>query len=288
MFGFFNIRKPAGPTSHDLVAQLRRKLPRKTKVGHAGTLDPFAEGVLVLCAGPATRLASYVQQQPKRYRARITLGATSTTDDSQGEIRSSPFHSAPDEKRIREVISTFLGDVWQIPPAHSAVHIHGQRAYKLARAGEEITLAARTVHIYEIELISCCYPHLEIDVACGSGTYLRSLARDIGAALGVGGYCSELTRTAIGKFRLEEARNLETLDLENHLIPPLAALDHLPKVTIPAEWRERLSHGNPLPLPADLFGSEAALIDPAENLLALAEIDTQAGLLRPARVFIAG
>ena len=164
MFGFYNVRKPAGPTSHDVVAQVRRKLPGSVKVGHAGTLDPFAEGVLVLCVGQATRLASFVQAQLKEYHAAITLGATSTTDDPEGEITPAPVGAAPRWRRVADALADFVGRIEQTPPVHSAVHVGGRRAYKLARAGKEPHLPARTVTIHSIKLVRYEYPLLEMAV----------------------------------------------------------------------------------------------------------------------------
>ena len=162
MFGFFNVHKPPGPSSHDIVARLRRQLGGKTRIGHAGTLDPFAGGVLVLCVGPATRLAEYVQVQPKRYAAEITLGATSTTDDVEGEIAESPNAAAATQEAVKKALASFVGDIDQVPPSHSAVHVAGTRAYKLARRGQMLDLPGRRVTIHGIELVSYEFPLLEV------------------------------------------------------------------------------------------------------------------------------
>ncbi len=169
MFGFFNINKPLGPTSHVVVAHVRRRVTRKTKVGHAGTLDPFAGGVLVVCVGPATRLADYVQAGPKSYLAEVTLGATSTTDDTEGEITESPA-AAPSADAVRNATQRLTGTIQQVPPSHSAVHLGGRRAYKLARQGTRVDLPARQVTIHAIDVVEYEYPRLVLDVACGSGT----------------------------------------------------------------------------------------------------------------------
>ena len=284
MFGFLNVHKPPGPTSHDIVAHVRRLVGRKVKVGHAGTLDPFAEGVLVICVGPATRLASYVQLAPKRYLAEITLGATSTTDDSEGEVALTPDAAPPGEADVREALASFVGQIQQVPPAHSAVHVNGQRAYKLARAGEDVQLPARAVTIHEIALVHYEALLLMIDVRCGSGTYIRSLARDVGAALGVDGYCSKLMRTEVGPFRLDDAKAPDDLDPEGDLLPPLVALESLEKVAVDAEGVAKLMMGQSISLPADVPCREVAAVGPDGRLIALAS--SEPGTLRPTKVFL--
>ncbi|MCE5279493.1 MAG: tRNA pseudouridine(55) synthase TruB [Planctomycetaceae bacterium] len=317
MFGFLNIHKPSGPTSHDIVAAARRRLGRGVKIGHAGTLDPFANGVLVLCVGHATRLADYVQAAVKCYRAQVTLGAVSATDDPEGPITRSTgilpvsptgvspvesdlrqgqdapathgrdAHATPDESAVRAALRQFTGTISQVPPAHSAVHVDGQRAYKLARAGKSFDLKARSVHVYEMTMLSYDWPHLEIDVRCQAGTYIRSLARDIGAALGVGGYCSALTRTAVGEFRLENAKSVDAVELPGDLISPLAAVEHLPKLTLDDEQVKRINMGQPLRLADNQFttAKEVVLLAPDGGLLALSE-PTPDRLLKPRKVFV--
>jgi tRNA pseudouridine55 synthase len=293
MFGLLNINKPVGPTSHNVVAQVRKLIAnKKIKVGHAGTLDPFADGVLVVCVGPATRLADYVQRQKKRYRAGITLGATSDTHDIQGNITENP-HAAPaalDDVDIKNVLRTFVGQIDQIPPAHSALHVNGQRAYDLARAGHKLDLPARKVNIYQVDLLDFQYPNLTIDISCGSGTYIRSLARDIGQKLGVGAYCSSLTRTFIGKFNLTDAVDLDSVDPPANLIDPITALDALTKIPVDHTDRNRLSMGKTVTLqttPQDPT-PEIAATDIEGKLLAIAKlIDTPDGqILKPIKVFV--
>jgi tRNA pseudouridine55 synthase len=285
MFGFYNIRKPPGPTSHDIVAAVRRKLPRKTKVGHSGTLDPFASGVLVLCVGSATRLANYVQGQVKQYLAEITLGAMSSTDDCQGAIEPTHDASAIEPQRVAAVITEFLGRVRQVPPAHSAVHVKGERAYNLARAGREFELTAREVQIDRLELIRYNYPTLVVDVECHSGTYIRSLARDIGMRLGVGGYCSALERTAVGNFTVADAVGPHELDIREHLISPLAGLGEMHRVIVSPGDLPALGHGNRIDLEHERPPGEVAIVDDAGRLLAIGEIDTDGRSLHPRKVF---
>jgi tRNA pseudouridine55 synthase len=295
MFGFLNIDKPPGPTSHDIVAMVRRALPRATKVGHAGTLDPFASGVLVICIGHATRLADLIQRQSKRYAARIVLGAVSSTDDSQGEIVASAGAagiSPPGADAVRQALSAMVGQVRQVPPQHSAVHVNGQRAYHLARRGQEMDLPARPVTIYSIDLIRYAYPQVDIEVHCGSGTYIRSIARDLGAALGAGGYCEQLRRTQVGVFNVQDAVSADHLDIPAQLITPLRALADIPIVTVDPAGAARIARGQSIdiaqcqaPPPSLAPGGEAAIADPAGNLLAIALVEAGAGTLRPTKVF---
>ncbi len=285
VFGFFNINKAAGPTSHDVVAAVRRLLPPRTKAGHCGTLDPFAEGVLVISAGPATRLASYVQDQPKRYHARITLGARSTTDDSEGDITETPAVEPPAQAEVRNVLEGFVGLIKQVPPAYSAVHVNGQRAYDLARAGKQLELPPREVTINRIDLLSYDYPSLQIDVRCGSGTYIRALGRDVGEALGVGAYCSGLTRTEVGPFHLEAARSLEDLDPQRDLLPPLTPIEHLPRVVVDDVQAQRVGHGNPIRSPEETPSGEVAILDVQGCLLAIASVEEDHRTLHPTKVF---
>ncbi len=298
MFGFFVIDKPAGPTSHDIVASVRRRVGRGVKIGHAGTLDPFAGGVLVICAGHATRLADYVQAQPKRYRAVVRLGATSTTDDPDGEITPAPAGlglaegadqgelAAPAEADVRRVVAGFVGEIDQVPCAHSAVHVDGQRAYKLARAGKEVSLPSRPVVIHAIDVLRWDWPILELDVRCGSGTYIRALARDIGSALRVGGYCQALTRTAVGVFDLARAVAPGALEPARDLLPATLALGDMPRVVIDGSQLARLRNGNIIDLPEPVAGEEIALLDGESRLLALAQPREDGWKLQPTKVFL--
>lgn len=296
--GFYNVAKPPGVTSHDVVDQLRRLVGRQVRTGHCGTLDPFASGVLVLCAGHATRLAQYVQDKPKRYLAEVTLGATSATDDPQGPISPSAA-AAPSSRAVAEAVAQFVGRIQQVPPAHSAVHVDGKRAYNLARRGVEFTLSAREVMVHSIEIMRYEFPVLQIDVRCGGGTYIRSLARDIGRVLAVGGYCSSLARTAIGAFALAEAVAMENLDPAKDLISPLAALEDMAKVTLDAERVVKFCMGQAVQLDPDqaaaLNGSggpdspqrsdELAVLDEQGLLIALGRREGDEGRIRPASVF---
>jgi tRNA pseudouridine55 synthase len=288
MFGFLNIRKPSGPTSHDVVDSVRRAIrpvAGRTKVGHAGTLDPFADGVLVICLGQATRLAEYVQRRPKRYLADITLGATSTTDDREGEITPRPGASAPLIETVAETVRRFEGEIEQVPPAHSAVHVEGRRAYELARAGRQTELQPRQVQVYELQMVEYAWPMLRLDVRCGSGTYVRALARDIGEALGVGGFCSALRRSEVGRFTLSGAVEIERLDLARDLVAPADALDDMPLIRADDGQVQRLRRGMTIELGQAPTDGEAAVIDAAGQLVAIAFADMRAGAARPVKVF---
>ncbi len=285
MFGFLNINKPTGPTSHDVVAAVRRHLGRGVKVGHAGTLDPFADGVLVLCLGPATRLAQRVVRGRKEYLATVTLGARSDTDDVEGRITPTGVEP-PSEPAVLEALGDFVGRIDQAPPAHSAVHIDGRRAYKLARAGLRAEMPARTVTIHELKPVRYDPRELEIDVQCEAGTYIRALARDIGERLGCGGYCSRLTRTRVGAFTLADAVSLDRLDPRRDLIEPLRAMEGVQHVVADDDTAAKIANGNSVRLSRPAEVGEAAVIDGGGRLLAIGEVAEDGLTLRPRRVFI--
>src|SRR5262245_30326921 len=198
MNGLLVIDKPSGMTSRDVVNRVQKWFPRKTKIGHTGTLDPLATGVLVVCVGAATRLADYVQAMGKSYASRFCLGATSTTDDADGEVTETPNVVPPTLRQIDEATATFMGNIEQIPPAVSALKVDGQRAHDLVRQGKDVKHAARTVRIDDIRVKNYEWPFLDVEVDCGKGTYIRSIARDLGAALGCGGLVLTLRRTRVG------------------------------------------------------------------------------------------
>jgi tRNA pseudouridine55 synthase len=222
MDGILIINKEKGWTSFDVVAKIRGKLKVK-KIGHTGTLDPMATGVLVLCLGKATKLAQEITGTDKEYVAEITLGATSNTDDIEGEIiHDSRFmiHESKilTEASIKQILGKFKGTISQIPPQFSAKKINGQRAYKLARKGKEFELKPVQITIHEIELIDYKWPVIKVRVFCGKGTYIRSLARDIGKELGVGGYLSRLERTKVGDYLIDQSVSVEAAS-EKDVLP---------------------------------------------------------------------
>jgi tRNA pseudouridine55 synthase len=213
--GLIVIDKPAGMSSHDVVSKVRRIVGSR-KVGHGGTLDPMATGVLVVAVNRTTRLLAHLQLNTKVYEATIRLGQTTLTDDADGETTGGSSTAAVTEEMVRTAITGFLGDIEQVPSSISAIKVDGERAYKLARAGETLTLAARPVTIESYDVLAFRRPaadQLDVDVvvACSSGTYIRALARDLGDVLGVGGHLTALRRTRVGPFDLERARTLDAL-----------------------------------------------------------------------------
>jgi len=219
--GFLVIDKPAGITSHGVVEQVRKLLPKKVKVGHTGTLDPLATGLLILAVGKATRFSRYLIKQDKCYFVRGRLGLSSDTYDIDGNVKEI---ECPEIKKedIERVIQDFKGEISQVPPPFSAVRIKGKRAYELARQGEFFEIKARTVKVYSINLTHFEYPDFTLEVCCSSGTYVRSLIHDIGKALGCDAVVAELRRTRIGNISVEEAVTIEELKkkgVEKFLVP---------------------------------------------------------------------
>ena len=222
MDGIINLDKPPGVSSARAVAAVKRLLPRGTKIGHAGTLDPFATGVLLLLVGRATKACERLMDEPKQYEATVKLGATTETDDPESPEIVTPGASSPAPARVHAAINGFVGDILQRPPAYSAMKVGGQRSYDLARQGNLVRHEARPVRVYGIELLQYEWPTLSLRVDCGRGTYVRSIARDLGEALGVGGYLTQLRRTRVGPFHEKDAVNAERLGAEGvevHLKP---------------------------------------------------------------------
>lgn len=238
MEGFLNLNKPFGITSHDCVAKVRRLL-RLKRVGHGGTLDPAAIGVLPIAVGKATRLLQYLRED-KAYQATIRLGLNTTTDDLQGEILTSHPVSDLNLEAVKAALKLFEGKIQQVPPNYSAIQVQGKRLYDLARAGEKIEVAARNVEVHQIEILDWRngeYPELDVAIACGPGTYIRAIARDLGAALQIGGTLAALTRTASCGFNLSDSLTFEQLEEQLQQktfnpIPPVAALSHLEAVNL--------------------------------------------------------
>ena len=213
MDGFLVINKPKTWTSFDVVAKVRNTLQIK-KVGHTGTLDPLATGVLVLCLGKATKKVEEITGLEKEYVAEITLGITSNTDDAEGELEKNESAQPIERQVIDSLLEKFQGEIQQVPPQFSAKQINGQRAYKLARKGREVKLEPRTVTVHELEILDYSWPILKLRILCGKGTYIRSIARDIGKELGCGAYMSELERTKVGNFTLADAITIEEVTEE--------------------------------------------------------------------------
>jgi tRNA pseudouridine55 synthase len=220
--GLIIVDKPAGLTSHDVVARVRRLVGTR-KVGHAGTLDPMATGVLVLGVNRATRLLGHLLVTDKKYDATLRLGSSTTTDDADGELISTASTGAVSEDQVLTALSGFVGEIQQVPSAVSAIKVDGRRAYELVRAGEQVELAARAVRIDSIEVqeirLGDESVDLDVSVRCSSGTYIRAIARDLGQILGPGGHMTALRRTAVGAFGLEVAHTLEELEANPTMIP---------------------------------------------------------------------
>lgn len=287
MIGFLNINKPLGLTSHDVVARVRRGLKIK-KVGHAGTLDPLATGVLVVCLGAATRLSEYVMHTTKHYRAQIHLGVATTTDDAEGEITAQHDPSGLTRGDVERALERFRGEIEQIPPMYSAVKQGGRKLYDIARTGQVVERQPRRVAIMALDILEWSPPQVTVEVTCSAGTYIRSLAHDLGEVLGVGAHLSGLVRTASGSFRIEDAVMLDDLlnsaDWTNHLIPPTAALGHLPVLQCDSAALDALRHGRAVADPAAAAGLLAQAYNASGELAAIVEGDGEKW--RPQKVFV--
>jgi tRNA pseudouridine55 synthase len=209
--GIIVLDKPSGVSSAAAVERVKRLLPRRTKIGHAGTLDPFATGVLVLLLGSATRRCEALMNEAKSYEATVKLGATTATDDPDSPEILTPRAEPPNAELLEAAIASFRGSILQRPPAYSALKVAGRRAYELARSGRAVTLEARPVTIHRLEMSRYDWPLLDLVIECGRGTYVRSIARDLGERLATGGYLTSLRRTRVGPYRLDDAVALEGL-----------------------------------------------------------------------------
>ncbi len=261
--GILNLNKPAGWTSFDVVARVRR-LAYMKRVGHAGTLDPAATGVLPVCLGQATRMVEYLSATGKEYRATITFGVETNTYDAEGEIvASQPLPPTLDRAAIQAALARFTGDIMQVPPMFSALKRDGQRLYDLARAGQQVELAPRPVRIDALSIVAWQAPTLVLDVACGKGTYIRSLAHDLGAVFGCGAHLATLIRTRVGPFTLPRSLTLDDLAsvaAENRwpdvlFAPDEAALD-LPAVILAPPSEARVRNGQPLHVAASVAAKQ--------------------------------
>lgn len=270
MIGFLCVDKPHGMTSRGVVNRIARHV-KPLRVGHAGTLDPLATGVLVVAVGRATKLISHVQRMQKQYSAGFELGKTSDTEDSTGNITIVEGAVAPASGELERACEKFTGRIMQRPPAYSALRVNGRRAYDLARKGEPVELQERPVDIYQIDILDYHYPALNLGVTCGSGTYIRSLGRDVGEQLGCGALMNRLQRTAVGVFRIQDAVTIEELEdadaIRAHLLPLNMGLAGLPRFEVTAEQRRLLSFGNRLEL--EVEADEVAAYSPTEEPLAV-------------------
>jgi tRNA pseudouridine55 synthase len=286
--GLLVLDKPGGLTSRAVVDQVQRWFPRGTRVGHTGTLDPLATGVLVVCVGVATRLTEYVQDMDKVYGASLLLGARSDTDDADGTVTPAAVDQPPDRDAVLRSVQEFIGKIDQLPPAYSAARVSGRRAYDLARRGAEVALRPRRVRIYGIDVLAYDYPRLELEVRCGKGTYIRSLARDLGERLGCGALVRTLRRTRVGPFTAADALSVDTdpATARSRLLPPAAAVAQLPRVTLAGDAAARLRQGQAVPIGDAALGdaSQCAVFTQDGVLVAVAHVDAEKGLLRPAKV----
>ncbi|GAA3035567.1 tRNA pseudouridine(55) synthase TruB [Streptosporangium longisporum] len=285
--GLIIVDKPAGWTSHDVVAKLRG-IAGTRKVGHAGTLDPMATGVLVVGVEKATRLLGHLALTEKGYDATIRLGESTNTDDAEGETVATASAAGVDEADLRKGVAALTGPIMQTPPQVSAIKVNGERAYKRARAGEEVALVARPVTVSEFE-ITAIRRHgdlvdVDASVSCSSGTYIRALARDLGAALGVGGHLTALRRTRVGPYALPAARTLERLAAECVILPMADAVAAaFPRRDVTAEEAASIAHGGRLPA-LGLGQGPIGVFAPDGTLVALAE--ERGGISRSLAVFV--
>lgn len=284
--GIVVVDKPAGWTSHDVVARMRRLLGTR-KVGHGGTLDPMATGVLVVACGKATRLLTYISAHSKTYDATIRLGVSTITDDAEGEVVATTDASAVTDSQIADAVAQLTGDIQQRPSAVSAIKVAGERAYARVRAGEDVELAARPVTVSRFDVLATRRDggviDLDVTVDVSSGTYIRALARDLGAAAGVGGHLTALRRTSVGRFSLDDAATLEALEAQGattRLIPLAAAASQsLPVLTIDAKDATALGYGQRIS--AEGEGTAVAMSDGE----AIAIVEIADGTAKPVVVF---
>lgn len=292
MDGVLNINKPSGMTSHDVVERVRRILHER-RIGHTGTLDPLATGVLVLCAGKATRIARYLEAGEKEYKATMRLGVSTDTLDAEGQVVATKSYTPLGKQQIIDVMKQFTGSIMQRPPAYSAVKVAGVPSYRLAREGKAELLKPRPITIFSIELTAFEDPLVSLRVRCSKGSYIRTLCADIGDALGMGAHLSALERTRSGRFSIDHSVALEQLQtmmaagtVEQVVTPIDDALAEFPSVPISETETARVMHGNAISCPpsiANISSERVRLHSPAGRLLGLARI--VAGVLKPDLVF---
>lgn len=291
--GLLNVHKPQGMTSRQVVNQIQ-KLVRPLKTGHAGTLDPLATGVLMVCVGSATRLIRFVQDQPKEYLGEFILGKQSDTDDISGNLIETTDCPTITRQQLERCLPAFQGQIEQVPPQFSAVHINGQRAYDLARRGKSFDIKPRTVEVYQIALTAFEFPRFQLRIVCGSGTYIRSLGRDLGEQLKCGALMTSLVRTRIGDFKLESTMQLDdSVTLESiaaQLQPAERAVKHLQHYQCNHGELDDLCHGrviecDPDRLPDAGDQDEIAVVTSAGTLVAIAEWKRDTNQLAPRQVY---
>lgn len=291
--GLLNVHKPAGITSRQVVNRIQ-KLVKPAKAGHAGTLDPLATGVLVVAIGSATRLIRFVQEQPKEYIGEFVLGKRSDTDDISGNVLDTPHCPEITQEQLTACLPAYIGKIEQVPPQFSAVHIDGKRAYDRARRGETFEIQPRVVEVYELELLDFQFPVFQLRIVCGSGTYVRSLGRDLGEQLGIGTIMTSLVRTRIGNYHLASATKIDDEfsmeSITGQLHAPASAVDFLPHYICNARELQDLSQGrklecNPDRFPAKQQQAEIAVTTPEGTLVAIAEWKRSNNQLSPRQVY---
>ncbi|MBN2047056.1 MAG: tRNA pseudouridine(55) synthase TruB [Anaerolineaceae bacterium] len=289
--GVLVIDKPIGLTSHDVVQVVRRGTGIR-RAGHTGTLDPRASGVLVVLVGPAVRLSEYVSASDKRYQAVVQLGSSTDTYDSEGVVTVSQSDVVVTEEDFTNALQDFVGEIEQVPPPYSAVKVKGRKAYEMARRGETVELKPRMINVYNLELLEWSPPEAVIDVYCSSGTYVRSLANDLGEKLGCGAYLVGLRRTKSGKFTLRDAIPLsklkeafETNTWYEYLIPAAEALGDWYQVVVTEELIDVIRHGHRIPAEADSPENGCAISEQGE-LVALLQFDSETCEWQPKKVFL--
>jgi tRNA pseudouridine55 synthase len=288
--GIVTIDKPIGLTSRQIVDKVA-KIVRPAKTGHAGTLDPLATGVLVVAVGSATRLISYIQQGRKRYIGQFRLGVRSNTDDVDGQITEGGVWTHITEQMLAEAVAQFVGTISQVPPQFSAVHVGGQRAYMLARQGETVEIDARPVEVHSIDVTQFTPPNFELEIECGSGTYVRSIGRDLGEHFGCGAIMTSLRRLSVGPCRIADAVSFADLDearLRSALQPALTAVSEFPQRIVDADELRALRQGRMIEtgsLSASGPDAEVALIDADRQLVGLARFEGSPPRLQPHIIF---
>ncbi len=299
MDGIINVYKEKGYTSHDVVAKLRGIL-RMKKIGHTGTLDPAAEGVLPVCLGKGTRLCDMLTDKTKTYQAVLLLGCETDTQDTTGTVLAE-YPVEVTEEQVRETILGFLGPYMQVPPMYSALKVNGKKLYELARAGKEVEREARPVEILEISVDSVDLPRVTMTVSCSKGTYIRTLCYDIGKKLGCGGCMESLLRTRVDCFHLKDSLRLSEIEalrdcgeVEAHVVPVDAVFEHLPEMVTCGDGDKLVHNGNPLPAdPAILSRAEeylerARVYDSQKQFIGIYGYDERKRRYQPQKIFLGG
>ena len=289
--GWLLVDKPSGVTSHDIVQHTRRIIPG-CRIGHTGTLDPLATGLLVLCLGNTTRLSEYLVSQSKQYSAVVRLGQTTTSYDADGDIISENNVSV-DVAGIKSILPSFLGCIEQVPPIYSAIKIGGTRAYKLARSGKTVKMSSRSVCINKLTLIDYCSPDVTLEISCSSGTYVRSLAHDLGQSLKCGAHLQDLRRDVVGPFNLQQAYTLEDIEqafdsgeIESILLPSSKAMVGWQEIRLDADAVRKIQHGNPIKDSGFISANLALAYDLEGELIAVVEGQPESGHWQPRKVLM--